>query len=168
MKRRSFIGASIASALAAPSLARKAADTQGILRMPSGVFARVEGNDIALLKVHKGLYAKKGIEVRVVNEAGIHRILVRAPSAALEEVRFEWPSDAPLRVLNDHWERTYGDVAWQKPTPDLMLPWYFLEERRQGWAAFGVKTGASSFAHWLYADGKRHLVLDTRTGGVGV
>jgi alpha-galactosidase len=168
MKRRSFIESSLLALLTKPAFAANGGSPGEILRTPARVFARVASGEIRLPRVSKGFYAANGVEVRVVEQAPFHRILIRAPSASLEEVRLEWPEDAPLRVLNDHWERTYGDVGWQRADPGLLLPWYFLAERRSGWNSFGVKTRASALAHWRYADGGRHLMLDTRTGGVGV
>jgi alpha-galactosidase len=166
MQRRSFVSSGLLVFLSKSAIASKG--TPDGPRLPARVHARSASGVIRLPQVRKGFYARDGIEVRIVDLGPAHRVFVRAPSAALEEVRLEWAADLPSRVLNDHWERTYGDVAWQKPNPNLILPWYFLEERNRSWAAFGVKTGASAFAHWRYTEGARHLTFDTRTGGIGV
>jgi alpha-galactosidase len=72
------------------------------------------------------------------------------------------------RVLNDHWERTYGDVGWQAPSATLQLPWYFLGQHVDGVEAWGVRTGGAAFCSWQLADEQRRLIIDTTSGGVGV
>jgi len=85
----------------------------------------------------------------------------------LSAVALSW--DFPLgegaRVLGDHWERTYSDAAWRKPSACGPLPWYFLVADGGRTDGFGVRVQPNAFASWT-VDGRRlRLVLDVRACG---
>ena len=31
-----------------------------------------------------------------------------------------------MKILGDHWERGYGDLAWRGIEPERIMPWYML------------------------------------------
>lgn len=97
-------------------------------------------------------------------------VTIAAPTVKLSAVTLEWqtPVKNNSKVLNDHWERTYGDILWHSPSETEILPWYFLEVNDKETLGFGVKTGTKSLCSWQIDNGKLSLILDTRSGGKGV
>ena len=94
-----------------------------------------------------------------------------APNAALQSITLKWDTgrvNRATRVMNDHWERTYGDVSWHKPAETERLPWYFMEFDGKTANGFGVRTGAGAFCYWQLSEDSLALTLDTRSGGKGV
>lgn len=97
-------------------------------------------------------------------------VTIAAPAIKLSAVTLEWqtPVKNNSKVLNDHWERTYGDISWHSLSETETIPWYFLEVNEKETLGFGVKTGTKSFCSWQVGKGKIGLNLDTRSGGNGV
>ncbi|PKB17811.1 hypothetical protein [Flavobacterium sp. 5] len=97
-------------------------------------------------------------------------VFVEAPNVSLSKITLSWitPSKSNSTILNDHWERTYGDISWHKPSETEILPWYFLEISQNETLGFGVKTGANTFCGWQIENGKLNLHLDTLSGSNGV
>jgi alpha-galactosidase len=135
---------------------------------PISVTATLEDREIRLSRSGTRRFASDGVAVTLAVAPIGTRVEIEAPGVALRGVTLTWPANAPDLVMNDHWERTYGDVAWQKTRAALELPWYFLAKNGDALQGHGVCTGAASFASWRLADATRRLTLDTTTGGVGV
>ncbi len=113
-------------------------------------------------------YRELLVDVRERNSA--LAIELQAPGARLSEVKLHWKAEnkSASRILNDQWERTYGDASWHAQRDDEILPWYFMEYGEGRTSGFGVKTGARSMCSWSMRDGELGLTLDTRSGGNGV
>ena len=97
-------------------------------------------------------------------------VFLQAPAANLYSVTLEWkiPVKNSSRILNDHWERGYGDLSWHQPEESEILPWYFMEYNGKTTNGFGVRTGAKTFCYWQLSHVKLSLTLDSRSGGNGV
>jgi alpha-galactosidase len=95
--------------------------------------------------------------------------LTGGPTPVLQ-FQLRWQQRIPenLRFLGDHWERSYGDMAWNSMFPDKPMPWYFLTFDGTQIQGHGVKTGAAAFCHWQVDPFGVSLVMDVRSGGVGV
>ena len=53
------------------------------------------------------------------------------------------------KVLNDAWERSYGDLEWQTlGDKTICSPWYFLAEKDGKVQGFGVETGPGAMCCW--------------------
>ncbi|MBP3375528.1 MAG: alpha-galactosidase [Clostridia bacterium] len=83
----------------------------------------------------------------------------------------------PVKILSDHWERGYGDLAWQGVSHTRHMPWYFLvsngSDSNTNYSGrhtegFGVKVRPSSFCCWQYDTGGVTLHIDIRCGCKGV
>ena len=100
------------------------------------------------------------------------RVEVSALAAPLTYAVLRWKTALPAnaQILGDHWERGYGDLEWRGFLPERVLPWFALIHDRDAGVtqAIGVETGAGSFASWRVDEGGVTLVLDLRSGGVGV
>lgn len=173
MHRRNFIqttGLSIAALLLNNSLfgiTRLGKDQ--LINLPDEVTAIV--NDLAVnLKSKNGKWIYRDVVVDLVESATGLKIEVLAPKVKLSAVTLQWkvPGKGKSQILNDHWERTYGDVSWHKPIEKEILPWYFMEFDGNSTSGFGVKTGCNAFCSWQIGTDSISLNLDTLSGGNGV
>lgn len=174
MNRRNFIkttGISLAAALLYdPLFASLNSDTTQILKLPAEVFANINNEVIKLSGVGKDVVGNEDIIVLMENKRSGVSISIEAPRASLSSVTLQWniPITNTSKVLNDHWERAYGNLSWHPPNQPEIFPWYFMEQTSSGTNGFGVKTGAKAFCYWQIEEGKLSLTLDTRSGGIGV
>ena len=97
-------------------------------------------------------------------------IPVRIEAASLSRVRLRWRGRVPeyWRILNDQWERSYGDLEWRGMLGERVLPWYFLAFDGQSTHGYGIQTGAAAFAFWQVDPDGISLWLDVRNGGSAV
>jgi alpha-galactosidase len=99
-----------------------------------------------------------GADVRVYcPTGGIARVVLRW--------EFQWPQGA--RFLGDHWERSYGDLAWRIMEPARVMPWYFAASAGGDSPLFmlGVATQPAALCFWTADDAGASLWLDLRNGG---
>lgn len=173
MNRRNFIkttGLSIAAAILYNPHLETYGNNKTILKLPDEVFANVNNELVKLTGVGKDIVGNLDATVFFeYTESGIS-IFIEAPQSSLSSVTLLWdiPIEASSKILNDDWERAYGNLSWHNPNQSEILPWYFLEHSKLGTNGFGVKTGAKTFCYWQILDGKLSLTLDTRSGGIGV
>ena len=76
---------------------------------------------------HTWIYKDVIIDLKKLNDA--IAVYVQSPTIALKEVRLSWKYNFKnsASILGDAWERTYGDVSWQKINaskncPGIALP----------------------------------------------
>jgi alpha-galactosidase len=141
-----------------------------LIRTPDAVSALVDGQRVELSRITGPTWGAKGVLVRIEENEKSLGVSLEAPSSNLFEVTLHWriPSLESVSLLNDHWERTYGDVSWHRPKETEVLPWYFLEYHDDQTAGYGVRTGAGAFCSWRVGNNSLDLTLDTRNGGEGV
>lgn len=89
---------------------------------------------------------------------------------ALRGISLRWAHRfAPgVSFLGDAWERSYGELAWQEDGFFRAMPWYFLANRAEQTAGYGVQTGGGALACWRVDREGVTLELDVRSGGRGV
>jgi len=140
------------------------------MRLPDEVTAILDDQTVRLRPdgASRWLYRELVIDIRE-RESGL-AVEVVAPGVHLSEVTLRWTMERNTSslVLNDHWERTYGDASWHTSRAAEILPWYFMEYSKGATSGFGVKTGARSMCFWSIQEGMLGLTLDTRSGGNGV
>jgi alpha-galactosidase len=111
-------------------------------------------------------------DLRVELEKGNRGLVVtiEAPQSSLSEVTLFWKRARhhSSSIMNDHWERTYGDASWHAPAESEILPWYFMEYDGTETSGFGVKTGSAAFCFWQAGGERLSMSMDTRSGGNGV
>lgn len=101
---------------------------------------------------------------------------VRAAEHVVRRIELAWEFEIPAnaRLLADQWERGYGQFGWTEPSPDTVMPWYFLVWMNERTYCFGVKTDTNALCWWqtdgrqvsLFADiscGNAPARLDGRT-----
>jgi hypothetical protein len=99
-----------------------------ILRPPDPAAAFLENETITLARDgHR--WTAKGIAVEAEPRASALPVRIEAPEAALMRVRLRWKANVPerWRILNDQWERSYGDLEFRGLRGGRVLPWYFLD-----------------------------------------
>lgn len=103
--------------------------------------------------------------VRLVPSENQFRLFVTA-SGPLSTVEIDWPWELPAgsRILNDHWERGYGDLCWLPANPERVLPWYMAVSSPEETWGIGVGTRARAFCRWETETMRLRLVCDLRAG----
>lgn len=168
ISRRRLLTASTAlpAVVLGQSIAGSAAHVE-ILRLPDSVTAFVD-RDAAPLTREGNRWTTSGIAVST--EPREQTIPVQIEADSLSRIRLRWRAKVPefWRILNDDWERSYGDLEWRCMSGDRVLPWYFLAFDGQATHGYGVETGAAAFAFWQVDPDGISLWLDVRNGGSAV
>jgi len=142
---------------------------QNILRAPDEVRCFTGTNDRVLLERTGFRWQSKGIDFLTEATHESLRLTLYAPAVSVSRLQLRWHGAIPenVRVLGDHWERSYGDLSWRSIVPECPLPWYFLAFDGKSTHGYGVKTGARALAFWQCDDQGISLWLDVRNGGRG-
>lgn len=174
MNRRNFIrtsGISLLSLLTHKALGSSPLPKSGnTLGLPDGVTGRVKGQPVTMTKGGGSGWNYHDINVSMQEAGEALAVFLEAPSSTLSSITLHWriPAVKPTSIMNDHWERTYGDVSWHRWSASEKLPWYFLEFDGRRTRGCGVKTGAKAFCAWQVSNEELLLTLDTQNGGEGV
>lgn len=82
-------------------------------------------------------------------------------------VRLTWTEvlSPETLVLNDAWERSYGDLEWKNLFEMRISPWYYLANVSNRTWGVGVETGPGAMCCWEVTTNGTTLVLDLRAGG---
>jgi len=174
MKRRNFIrtsGISLAALFTSDILmAIGTASKKSVINLPDEVTAIINNQMVHLSGKNQQNWSYQELLVGVKDTGTSLIAEIQAPGIKLSSVTLSWkiPANAGSKILNDHWERTYGDVSWHKSIETEILPWYFMEHTNSATNGFGVKTGTGSFCSWQVGNNKLSLTMDTRSGGNGV
>jgi alpha-galactosidase len=172
MNRRHFVKISAAgtAAVILNCITSLAEGMIPLMNMPDEVWAQ-SGENWFILKSHDGsAFANNHIEVSLKQSSDALSVYAQSPAMPLNAIRLKWKHQAaPLaKVLGDHWERSYGDLAWKSLEADIKNPWYVILHDGNQSACFGVKTGCNSICWWAVKTDSLELTLDTQSGGVGV
>ncbi|MFC8731071.1 hypothetical protein ACFT5B_01255 [Luteimicrobium sp. NPDC057192] len=85
----------------------------------------------------------------------------------LSRIALRWDEPLPegSLVLGDAWERAYGDLRWEPPRPERVLPWYWLATTPGGGVrGAGVRVRPGAFCGWTADLAGVTLWLDVRSG----
>jgi alpha-galactosidase len=141
-----------------------------LLRTPGSVTA-FSGVQTRLILDRSGSnFATHDVVVQIDEQATELSVRLAAPTTALTHLRLRWLAriDPTLICLGDHWERSYGDLAWRGITPERVMPWYFATHDGGHVHAYGVKVGAAALCFWQIDPEGVSLWLDVCNGGDGV
>jgi alpha-galactosidase len=129
-------------------------------------------NDQWIKLVSKGgsVFTHLDIKVEIKTNGNAQAVYIYSPHYEPQTVKFKWKYQTAgySKVLGDHWERTYGDLAWKAPQTDTRNPWYVALHDDKQTACFGVKTGGNTLCWWEVKPDAVELHMDTRSGGLGV
>ena len=170
LSRRDLLALSAALPAAASAQGARAAEGYvDILRPPDLAIALLESGPLPLTREGRR-WTAAGISVSIEPAAGGMPVRIEAPEAPLLRLHLRWHAAVPerWRILNDQWERSYGDLEWRGLLGERILPWYFLAFDGRAAHGYGVATGAASFAFWQADPDGISLWLDLRNGGSAV
>ncbi|SDS58867.1 alpha-amylase family protein [Microlunatus soli] len=82
-------------------------------------------------------------------------------------LRWRRRSPATMTVSGDAWERSYGELGWERLRPERVLPWYWTgwDEPSGAVIGAGVDVRPSAFCFWTVDPQGISLWLDVRNGG---
>lgn len=172
MIRRNFIKLSagaFAAAAVQSQLTFAAGNNLQLINLPDEAWADLPGGWVKLDGVGT-LFSNQELRVEVKANFNAQAVFLQSPVARVKAIRLKWKYNTKdfKKVLGDHWERSYGDLAWKSPNPTAKNPWYVLLHDDEQTACFGVKTGAAAFCWWAVKSDGLELTLDTLSGGMGV
>jgi alpha-galactosidase len=176
ISRRNFVnlgaGSLMCAALPADLITPTMIDPPGYLnlsRLPDAVIARTATGEQQLRRATNGTgeWDGSGLAVRTTRVAGMLRIELSAPTAAVLRIGLRWRGrlDAVRLLLGDAWERGYGDLEWRGFVPDRVMPWYVMTSVGARTDGYGVRTGANAFCFWQADPAGLTLWADVRSGG---
>ncbi|BDI30078.1 hypothetical protein CCAX7_21290 [Capsulimonas corticalis] len=140
-----------------------------ILRPPDHARVFTDGGEHELTQ-SEGAWRWEDVDLRATPSKDGLAIALAAPKSHVQRVRLRWSGVLPtdLRVMGDHWERSYGDLEWRGISPERVLPWYCATHGGDVTHAYGVRTQPGAFCFWQIDSSGVTLWLDVRSGGVGV
>lgn len=115
-------------------------------------------------------YSHGPIHVVIKQIGNALSVEVRSPGMPLNAIKLKWKhhTNNIAKALGDHYERSYGDLAWKNIDAANKNPWYVLLNDGKDTACFGVKTGCNAICWWNVSSETLELTMDTQSGGVGV
>ncbi|MDB5328459.1 MAG: glycoside hydrolase clan, partial [Phycisphaerales bacterium] len=156
---------------AKPNTTESRLNIPDVRSLPVTVRVRTAEGDVSLDPTGDGEWRADGICVTTrPDKSGDLAITLASPSQGIRSVALHWNGStaAVQSVMNDQWERSYGDLAWRPVDCARRLPWYTLLNTVDGTQGIGVRTQPACFAAWIIdADGVT-LDCDVRSGGVPV
>jgi alpha-galactosidase len=173
LSRRKLVFRSAASSLVVPAfLPSKPLPQSRSLKLsglPDSVVVFGENGSIPLKRAGSQ-WQGQDVQTHITQGADGFDVKLLAPGTAVLRMHLRWLIEPPmnLQYLGDHWERSYGDLAWRSMEPERVMPWYFLAFDGNSTVACGVRTDASAFCFWQVDPAGVSLWLDLRNGGRGV
>lgn len=137
---------------------------------PSSIVADTETGPIALLPQAGGFYSGGAIDVRLLEVEGGRAVTLAAPKGRVKALYLRWKAEVPgsAKVVGDHWERGYGDLAWLPVDAQRTLPWVFAVHHDGVTCCAGVRVRPAALCWWQVGLDHVMLCLDIRSGRVGV
>lgn len=166
LSRRDWIALSMGTPALTMHASAAPSHTVDVLRAPDSVTAFLDKDERRLTRSGQR-WTAQDIAVETAAAGSELPVRVECESAPLMRIRLRWQAPVPehWRILNDHWERSYGDLEWRGMLGERVLPWYFLAFDGRHTHGYGVATGCASFAFWQVDTAGISLWLDLRNGG---
>ncbi|MEO8413482.1 MAG: hypothetical protein ABI472_07465 [Ginsengibacter sp.] len=172
MQRRNFIKVSTLSlaGLLVADFTRAGGKKNLLIQMPDFVEILTGDQYMTLQSSDQQTWKYKDVIIELKKIADKIEVYAQSPTVALQKVKLSWKyaTAGTAVILGDAWERTYGNISWQKINEAKILPWYCVAHDDDNTVCFGVKTGCNTFCSWQITSDTLQLTLDTRSGGNGV
>ncbi len=141
--------------------------TANTLRMPNLIM--IECEDAVYKEIAASTVCMEDITIEIVQGKNL-AVSISSPNKAVKRVRLRWncPTERNVRIMGDHWERSYGDLEFRGIVAERALPWYYVASDGYNVTCSGVLTGTNSFCFWNVDVAGVTLTMDCRSGGVGV
>jgi alpha-galactosidase len=171
MLRRNFIKLS-AAGFAAVMYSRLtyAVGSSTLINHPDEAWVQINNQWVKLTGKNGSVFTYQDIKVELKTRGNAQAVYIQAPVSELQAVKFKWKYQTTgySKSFGDHWERSYGDLAWKTPDANIKNPWYVLLHDDKQTACFGVKTGTNTLCWWGVETDSINLIMDTCTGAMGV
>ncbi|HIT09958.1 MAG TPA: hypothetical protein IAB55_12890, partial [Candidatus Merdivicinus faecavium] len=141
-----------------------------IIRCPEFVWVKTGEGIFPMSPCGEGRFAYRGLLVRCVLDKEGLDVLLEESSLPVEGVLLRWKEAVAGKnlLLNDHWERSYGDLQWSTMQPEKVYPWYFMMFDGSRTHGYGVRTEPNAMCFWQVDGSGLGLWLDVRNGGGGL
>ena len=112
----------------------------------------------------------RDISVEICEDDGGIKCYVTAQETPVSYVQLYFKKEFPdsALLLGDTWERSYGDLEWQKQPYSRIMPWYFFAKDNTKTYAYGVKVRPAAMCAWRVENDEICLILDVCNGSKGV
>ena len=171
MQRRHFVKLS-ATATAALLFSRitYANGNAALINHPDEAWGQTDGDWFQLKPSGNGAFNYKDVAVSFKTNGNGNGVYVQSPKTILTGIKLKWKHQTATscKTMGDHFERSYGDLAWRGVDGAFRNPWYVLINDGKHTACLGVKTGPNTICWWNIGPSNVELTLDTHSGGSGV
>lgn len=140
------------------------------MNLPDEVWVQSDKQWFKLKPLKHNTFTYRDIQVKLKHKSNQQSVFVQSPTMPVEDILLKWKF-TPLKsanYLSDHWERSYGDLAWKSADGKIKSPWYLLVHDGFQTNCFGVKTGCRTFCSWHINNNTIELLMDARSAGFGV
>ncbi|MBD1391919.1 alpha-amylase family protein [Mucilaginibacter glaciei] len=172
MLRRNFIKLSAVGMASVMYSRLTYANSVGVqmINHPDEAWALVSDKWVKLVPSGGNDFGYRDIKISLKTSGSGQSVYVQSPTDELQAIKLKWKYQTTgyAKVLGDHYERSYGDLAWKDREVSGKSPWYALVYDGKNTACFGVKTGCQTICFWEVKGNALELTLDTHSGGVGV
>lgn len=134
-------------------------------QVPESVMV-MTGNGVQKLSRSGSTFGHADIAVEFIAGEKGKNVRLASPTHGINQIICRWSVDVidDVRILNDHWERGYGDLEWRGYSTYRMLPWYFLVNDGTRTCGTGVMVQPNAFCYWELTPRELILVCDVRNG----
>lgn len=140
-----------------------------LLQSPEEIRVETESGSVSLVKENDS-YAGEDLLVFVQRKPSGLDFSVSAQKSRPRRVAAVWKRavEPDVKLLGDHWERSYGDLSWRGVDGNRPMPWYFLVDDGRRTDGFGVMVQPNALCSWKVSASSVELTMDVRCGGRGV
>lgn len=133
---------------------------------PDVIMVQTGNQKIPLTKAEDRLWQEGKISVYSEGNAWY----LSSPVESIKRVLIRWKNQfsPDAQILNDQFERGYGDLEWKGYEANRILPWYFMMREGNVVHGYGVKTNPDALCYWQISDSDISLYMDVRSLGQGV
>ncbi|MCD8353947.1 MAG: hypothetical protein LUC47_06515, partial [Clostridiales bacterium] len=120
-----------------------------ILRSPDWVMVQSELGEWKAAG-SPGAARREDVVVETALEGDRLAVYLTADTTPVRLIRLRWQFSQPMKgiFLGDAWERGYGDMGWRNMIPYRAMPWYFLAQREEVTAGYGVRVRPGALCFW--------------------
>lgn len=130
--------------------------------------------DKVLIKANNAETIFDGAEKIILDDIEVNindgKITLTADKSEVSWIKLVWRVRMPsgCRIYADAWERGYCEFDWRGIDCERPMPWYFVVNKDDKTACYGVKTLPDSFCGFKCLKGEISLKCDTLNGKSGV
>lgn len=140
-----------------------------LLQPPEEISVQTDEGNLSLVR-EKSVYMGKDVTVTAEKQQNGLSFAICAQKSRPRRVAAIWKRgvEPGVKILGDHWERSYGDLGWRAMDGERLLPWYFLIDDGRKTDGYGVLVRPNALCGWKISSSGVTLTMDVRCGGKGV